>query len=65
MSRPLRCEIFSSAKVLILHVCQRCVRRAFLSDVGDFSGKDYSYRKEWIRQRIEKLASVFAVDVLS
>jgi hypothetical protein len=34
-----------------------------LSGVDDFSGKDYSYRNEWIRQRIEKLASVFAVDV--
>jgi REP element-mobilizing transposase RayT len=29
------------------------------------TGKDFSYRKEWIRQRIEKLASVFGVDVLT
>jgi hypothetical protein len=27
-------------------------------------GTDYPYRKEWIRQRIEKLASVFRTDVL-
>lgn len=65
MPRSLRCEIFSPSEVSIMHVCQRCVRRAYLSGVDDFSGKDYSYRKEWIRQRIEKLASVFAFDVLS
>jgi hypothetical protein len=36
-----------------------------LSGVDSVSGKDFSYRKEWIRQRIEKLASVFGVDVLT
>jgi hypothetical protein len=65
MPRPLRSEIYSPSEVSILHVCQRCVRRAYLSGVDDFSGKDYSHRKEWIRQRIEKLASVFGVDVLT
>jgi REP element-mobilizing transposase RayT len=33
--------------------------------VDSVTGTDYSYRKEWIRQRIEKLASVFGVDVLA
>jgi len=28
-------------------------------------GNDYSYRKEWIRKRIEALASVFGVDILA
>ncbi len=65
MPRPLRSEIYNPLEVSILHVCQRCVRRAYLAGVDDASGKDYSYRKEWIRQRIEKLASVFSVDILS
>ena len=65
MPRPLRSEIYSPLEISILHVCQRCVRRAYLAGVDDDSGKDYSYRKEWIRQRIEKLASVFSVDILS
>jgi REP element-mobilizing transposase RayT len=65
MPRPLRSEIYSPSEVSILHCVQRCVRRAFLSGVDDYSGKDYSYRKEWIRQRIEKLASVFGIDVLT
>ncbi len=65
MPRPKRCEIFSPLEVSILHVVQRCVRRAYLSGFDDVTGKDFSYRKEWIRQRIEKLASVFGIDVLS
>jgi REP element-mobilizing transposase RayT len=65
MPRPLRCEIFKPKEISILHVVQRCVRRAYLSGVDQVSGKDYSYRKEWIRQRIEKLASVFGIDVLA
>ncbi|MFN9603229.1 MAG: hypothetical protein ACK6A7_07250, partial [Planctomycetota bacterium] len=36
-----------------------------MSGLDEVTGKDFSYRKEWIRQRIEKLASVFGVDVLS
>ncbi len=65
MPRPLRCEIFSAGEIAIVHVTQRCVRRAYLAGVDTLSGKDYSYRREWIRQRIEKLASVFGVDVLT
>lgn len=65
MPRPLRSSIYHPSEIAILHCVQRCVRRAFLSGVDKYSGNDYSYRKEWIRQRIEKLASVFGVDVLT
>jgi REP element-mobilizing transposase RayT len=65
MPRPQRAEQFEPAEVCIVHVVQRCVRRAFLAGVDQVSGKDYSFRKEWIRRRMEALASVFAVDVLS
>jgi hypothetical protein len=41
------------------------VRRAFLAGVDLLSGKDFSYRREWIRRRLEALASVFADDVLT
>ena len=65
MPRPLRSAIFRSQEIAILHCTQRCVRRAYLSGVDAVSGVDYSYRKEWIRQRIEKLASVFGLDILT
>lgn len=65
MPRPQRSEQFDPAEVCVVHVVQRCVRRAFLAGVDHQSGKDFSFRKEWIRRRMEALASVFAVDVLS
>jgi REP element-mobilizing transposase RayT len=65
MPRPLRSEVFRPQEIAILHCVQRCVRRAYLSGVDSVTGTDYSYRKEWIRQRIEKLASVFGIDVLT
>ncbi|MEM6473434.1 MAG: hypothetical protein AAF802_28000 [Planctomycetota bacterium] len=65
MPRPQRAEQFDPAEVCVVHVVQRCVRRAFLAGVDYETGNDYSFRKEWIRRRMEALASVFAVDVLS
>ena len=65
MPRPLRSEIYRPQEIAILHCTQRCVRRAYLSGIDALSGTDYSYRKEWIRQRIEKLASVFGLDILT
>ncbi len=37
----------------------------YLAGLDDETGKDFTYRREWIRQRLEKLASVFAIDVLT
>jgi REP element-mobilizing transposase RayT len=65
MGRPVRGEQFDSAEICIVHAIQRCVRRAFLAGQDAVSGKDYSFRKEWIRRRMESLASVFGIDVLS
>ncbi|MBX3420864.1 MAG: hypothetical protein KF752_15535 [Pirellulaceae bacterium] len=65
MVRPNRSEQFSPDEVAIVHTVQRCVRRAFLAGQDQQSGKDYSYRREWIRRRLESLASVFGIDVLT
>lgn len=65
MPRPKREEQFDSSEICIVHAVQRCVRRAFLAGVDAETGKDYSFRKEWIRRRMEALASVFGIDVLS
>jgi len=64
MPRPKRAETFDAGEISIVHAVQRCVRRAFLAGVDRETGKDYSFRKEWIRRRMEALASVFAMDVL-
>ena len=65
MPRPQRSEQFDPSEVSVVHVVQRCVRRAWLAGVDPLSGIDYSFRREWIRRRMEALASVFAVDVLA
>ncbi len=65
MGRSLRSEQFRADQVGIVHVTQRCVRRAFLAGLDEHSGKDYSFRRQWICTRMEALASVFAVDVLN
>jgi hypothetical protein len=65
MGRKLRAEQFTVDQVSIVHVVQRCVRRAFLAGVDQNTGKDFGYRREWIRRRTEALASVFGVDVIS
>jgi len=49
----------------VVHAVHRCVRRVFLAEVDTESGKGYSFRREWIRRRMETLASVFGVDVLT
>ena len=65
MSRVSRAEEFQASEVGIVHVVQRCVRRAWLAGIDDKTGKDFSFRREWIRRRMESLASVFAIDVLT
>ncbi len=65
MARPKRALQFTSTEVCIVHAIQRCVRRAFLTGVDPVSGIDYSHRREWIRRRLESLASVFGIDILN
>jgi REP element-mobilizing transposase RayT len=65
MPRPLRAELFDPKEVGIVHCIQRCVRRAFLAGQDPVTGKNYESRREWIRERLECLASVFGLDVLT
>ena len=65
MPRTPRAEQFDPGQVGIVHLIQRCVRRSYLTGFDETSGKDYSHRREWIRCRMERLASVFGIDVLT
>lgn len=65
MGRVLRSELFQSEEICIVHAIQRCVRRAYLAGKDEKSGRDFSFRREWIRHRMEALASVFGIDVLT
>ena len=45
------------------HLIVRCVRRAFLQGIDEYSGKDYQHRKSWIPDKIKLLLEAFAIDI--
>ena len=64
MPRVKRCEICAADEVQAFHLINRCVRRTYLCGKDRRSGKDFSHRKEWIRERLEELAGIYGIDVL-
>ena len=64
MPRLNRSEVCAAAEVQAFHLINRCVRRTYLCGKDRRSGKDYSHRKQWIRERLEELAGIFGIDVL-
>lgn len=65
MPRVNRVEIFADDEIQAFHLVNRCVRRTYLCGRDEETGRDYSHRKQWIRDRLEVLAGIFAIDVLS
>jgi REP element-mobilizing transposase RayT len=62
MTRP-RSHIAPPDLAGTYHCVQRCVRRAFLCGVDDYSGRNFEHRKAWIEQRIHRVAECFAVAI--
>jgi REP element-mobilizing transposase RayT len=56
-----RKELFDVETPGVYHCYTRCVRRAFLCGVDKLTGKDYSHRKDWVKDRIEFLESIFFI----
>jgi REP element-mobilizing transposase RayT len=60
-----RHQIVAADEVGVYHCIARCVRRAFLCGDDPLTGRNHEHRKQWIRRRLQELASVFAIDVCS
>ncbi len=65
MARLARREMIDPTEIQICHTISRCVRRAFLCGDDPHSGESYEHRRQWIRDRLEFLASVFGIDCLT
>jgi hypothetical protein len=62
MTRP-RSHIAPPDLAGTYHCVQRCVRRAFLCGVDDYSGRDFEHRKVWVEERMLHVAECFAVAI--
>ncbi|RLA05316.1 MAG: transposase [Gammaproteobacteria bacterium] len=62
MTQP-RKNIVSVTDTPYYHCIGRCVRRAFLCGEDEFSGKSFEHRRQWIVDRLNHLASTFAIDI--
>jgi REP element-mobilizing transposase RayT len=45
------------------HCVQRCVRRAFLCGVDEYTGRNFEHRKGWVEKRLHWIAGSFAVAI--
>lgn len=62
MTMP-RSSLISLSDTPWYHLVSRCVRRAYLCGEDYVTGQNYEHRRGWIENRIQELASVFAVDI--
>jgi hypothetical protein len=58
-----RRDIVDEDRVGVYHCIVRCVRSAFLCGTDPYSGRDFSHRKAWVRDRLRQLAGLFGVEV--
>ncbi len=58
-----RSALVSLESTSYYHCVGRCVRRAFLCGVDQYSGRSFEHRRCRIVERLAVLSSVFAMDV--
>jgi REP element-mobilizing transposase RayT len=58
-----RAQLINNENVGVYHCVQRCVRRAWLCGVDDYTGQSYEHRKAWVEKQIALIGSCFAVAI--
>ena len=59
-----RSDVITAGEVGVYHCWNRLVQHRGLFGHDFLSGKDFSYRKDWVRMRLIELAGSMAIDVL-
>ena len=57
-----RKKLLLKNQVQVVHCFTRCVRRAFLAGIDPLTGKDFNYRRDWIRDLLEQQAALFGIE---
>ena len=55
--------VVREGEIGIYHTWSRCVQSAFLCGYDQRTGRDYSYRRDWIQQLLQYQAGCFAIDL--
>jgi REP element-mobilizing transposase RayT len=58
-----RSTLVSASDTPYYHCISRCVRRAFLCGYDSHSHTDYEHRRQWLEDKLNKTANVFAVNL--
>jgi hypothetical protein len=59
-----RRDIVDDHRVGVYHCIACCAQRAFLCGIDSYTGRDYSYRKAWVLDRLRHLAGLFGIELL-
>ena len=62
MPKPRSLQVSLEATA-VYHCISRCVRRAFLCGQDRLTGKNFDHRKQWLVDRMQELAGIFALDL--
>lgn len=65
MARTNRKQQIFPSRVQVLHAYNRCARQGQFFGVDPETGKDSSHRRVWVRDRLQHLAGIFSVEVLT
>ena len=64
MVRLARRETIDPSEIVIVHICNRTVRKCFLMGHDAGSGKNFDHRKVWIEEYLRQFAAHFGIDLL-